>query len=67
MQCDNEPFQSLLLKPREAARALSICERTLWQLTNDGKIPSVRFGRNVRYDPHDLKRWIAAQKTQQCC
>jgi excisionase family DNA binding protein len=52
----------LLLKPREAAKALSISERTLWELTDHGKIPHVRIGRAVRYDPRDLQAWIDAQK-----
>lgn len=52
----------LLLRPRDAARALAISERTLWELTRRGSIPCVRVGRAVRYSPLDLKAWIEAQK-----
>jgi excisionase family DNA binding protein len=57
-----DSISKLLLTAREAARALAISERTLWSLTNNGDIPSVRIGRAVRYDPRDLDRWIERQK-----
>jgi len=53
----------LLLTTREAAKALAICERKLWELTNRGEIPAVRIGRAVRYDPRDLARFVESQKT----
>jgi excisionase family DNA binding protein len=52
----------LLLKPPEAARALAISERKLWQLTKDGEIRSVRIGRAVRYDLRDLQDYVDRQK-----
>lgn len=52
----------LLMTSREAATALAVSERTLWTLTNRGEIPAVRIGRSVRYDPHDLTRWISQLK-----
>lgn len=48
----------LLLKPKEAATALAISERTLWQLTKDRAIPCLRVGRAVRYDLSALQAWI---------
>ena len=53
-----------LLTVREAAGLLRISDRTLFTLTKDGQIPSVRVGRGVRYDEQDLARWIEAQKTR---
>lgn len=54
----------LLLTSREAAKAMNISERTLWTLTQAGEIPRVPFGsRGYRYDPEDLKAWIARRKT----
>lgn len=53
----------LLLTSRDAARLLAISERTLWGLTKVGKIPVVRIGRSIRYDRHDLTRWIEQNKT----
>ena len=49
----------LAVPPREAARLLSISERTLWGLTAPrGPIPAVRLGRSVRYDVGALRRWL---------
>jgi excisionase family DNA binding protein len=53
-----ETIQPLLLTPREAAKALAICERTLYALTKTGELPAVRMGRCVRYDLDALKAWI---------
>lgn len=62
--------EQLLLTPREAARTLSACERTLYGLTKSGEIPAVRFGpgkrQSVRYDRADLLAWIdRAKKSSQ--
>lgn len=55
----------LLLTTHEAARALSISERTLWSLTEPrGPIPCIRIGRAVRYAPRDLVNWIEQQKRE---
>ena len=51
-------FERLLLTPREAAKTLGICERTLYSLTKRGEIPVIRSGRIVRYSVDDLKAWI---------
>lgn len=53
----------LLLTAREAASTFSVCEKTLWSITEPrGDLPAVRIGRRVLYDPTDLRRWIDAQK-----
>jgi excisionase family DNA binding protein len=52
----------LLLTMREAAKALALSERTLWQLAKDGEIPRVEHGRLVRFDVADLRRWIEQNK-----
>ena len=54
--------EPLLLKPAEAAKALSMGARTLWSLTAGRQIPHVRIGKSVRYDPADLRAWIAEHK-----
>jgi excisionase family DNA binding protein len=53
---------ALLLRSRDAARALAIGERKLWELTKRNLIPCVRIGRSVRYSLPDLQAWIEAQK-----
>ena len=55
----------LALRPREAATALGISPRLLWQLTHDGHIPCVRVGsgkrRTVLYPTADLQAWLSQQ------
>ena len=55
----------LALRPREAAKALGISPRLLWQLTKDGHIPCVRVGsgkrRTVLYPLVDLQAWLTRQ------
>jgi excisionase family DNA binding protein len=60
-----QTIEPLLLTVRQAAKVLSISERTLFTLTQDGQIPAVRFGRSVRYDPVDLRAWINSAKKSQ--
>ena len=52
----------LLVTAKQAASMLAISERTLWQLTNDGHLPAVRFGRTVRYDLGDLRAFITSRR-----
>ena len=53
----------LALRPREAARALGISPRLLWQLTHDGHVPCVRVGsgkrRTILYPTADLQAWLS--------
>ena len=59
----NQNVQTLALRPREAAKALAISPRLLWQLTKDGEIPCVRVGsgkrRSVLYPVAQLQAWLA--------
>ncbi len=49
----------LLLRATDAAEALGLGTRKLWELTNRGIIPCVRIdGRAVRYVVADLERWV---------
>jgi len=50
----------LLWTVREAAKALGVCEKTLWTMTKNGETPSVRIGkRGVRYALDDIKQFMA--------
>jgi excisionase family DNA binding protein len=55
----------LALRPREAAKALGISPRHLWQLTKDGHVPCVRVGSGTRktvlYPVADLQAWLTRQ------
>lgn len=55
--------EPLLLSIRDTARALACCQKTVWQLTKDGKLPCVHLtGRAVRYDQRDVLAFIEASK-----
>lgn len=61
----NDPASPLALRPREAAKALGISPRLLWQLTKDGHVPCVRVGNGKRqavlYPLADLQAWLSRQ------
>ncbi len=55
----------LALRPRDAAKAIGIGERKLWEITADqtSGIPHVRFGKAIVYPVAELERWLAEQAT----
>lgn len=57
------PVLPLALRPREAATALGISERTLFAWTNDPNsgIPVIRIGNVVLYPVREAQDWLAAQ------
>ena len=53
----------LLIPARDAARMLSVSERTLWGITAPrGSLPCVRIGARCLYSPDALRAWIVAQE-----
>lgn len=52
------PEEELLLSTREAAKRLSISERTLFALTKSGQLPCVRLGMAKRYSVESIKNWV---------
>lgn len=59
-------IEPILLTARQAAKLLSLSERTLFSLTQSGRIPVVKIGeRGIRYDPADLRAWIDSAKKSQ--
>lgn len=51
--------QKLNLTYREAAHTLSVCERTVWALVNDGRLRAVRIGRAVRIPVSEIERFLS--------
>jgi excisionase family DNA binding protein len=49
------------LNAQEAAEALGISPRTLWQLTKQGNIPHLRLGSRVMYPQESLTKWANGQ------
>jgi len=57
-----QDIKSRLIKCRQAAAYLGICERKLWELEKNRRIPSVRIDRAVRFDIADLDIFIQQSK-----
>ena len=57
-----QPGEPLLISEAAAAKLLGVSPKALWQLRQENKIPHVRIGHRVLYDPNDLPKWIEAQK-----
>jgi excisionase family DNA binding protein len=57
------PIPCLSLRPREAAKALGVSERTLWDWTQRGDVPHVRRGKAILYPVDALRRWLNEQAT----
>jgi excisionase family DNA binding protein len=55
--------RNLLAKASEAATILRIRDRTLWKLTQRGKIECVRIDRSVRYSSAYLEEWVRSKSS----
>lgn len=51
----------LALRLREAAEAISVSDRTLWEWTKRGDVPHFRRGGTVLYPVDALRRWLDEQ------
>lgn len=51
----------LSMRPREAAKALGVSERLLWDWTNRGIVPHVRIGGVIVYPTDALRDWLRCQ------
>lgn len=60
---DTTPPAARLLKISEAASYLSVSERSVWFLIQDGRLPSIHWNRTRRIDRDDIDRFIQQQKT----
>ena len=54
----------LSLRAKEAAKALGISERTLWELTGKGIVPHIRLGKVLLYPVDSLRAWLQEQSQQ---
>ena len=51
-------LEGLLLTTKEASTALKISTRTLQTYRDQGTIPYIQFGREVRYRPDDIQQFL---------
>ena len=57
-------LEKLTYNAKEASECLGICERSLWSLTKQGKIPSIKIGRRVLYSREVLRKFVAGESLQ---
>ncbi len=57
----NGDVQRLALRPKEAAKALGLGARKLWELTNRGLIPHVRLDKAILYPVEAINKWLSEQ------
>ena len=59
-----EPIDApLLMTVRETARALGVCERTVWSMAGDGTLPRVELSKTItRFDQADILELIENRK-----
>ena len=55
-------MENLSVRPFDAAKLLSISERTLATWTKSEGLPSIKVGRIVLYSIPDLARWLESRK-----
>ncbi len=55
---DKPTAPCLAMRAREAAKALGVSERTLWDWTDKGQVPHIRRGRVVLYSVDALRQWL---------
>ena len=56
--------QQALWTYRQAAYAMGVCEKTIYNLKRSGQLPSVNFGGAVRFRPADVTRYIDSLVTE---
>jgi predicted DNA-binding transcriptional regulator AlpA len=56
---EDSDIPRLGLRPKEAARALGIGTRLLWEKTNCNEIPHVRIGKAIVYPVDSLREYLA--------
>ena len=63
MMSDQRPPMphALALRPKDAAKALGIGQRKLWQLTKAGVIPHLKLGTCTVYPVDELRAWLSDQ------
>lgn len=52
------PPLPLAMRPKVAARAIGVCERTLRSMTQRNEIPHARIGKCVIYPTAAVMRWL---------
>ena len=52
------PPLPLAMRPKVAAKAIGVSERTLWSMTKRGAIPHAKLGRSTVYPTAGILAWL---------
>ena len=61
MRSSETSVNEALWTVREAAAFLRLGRNTIYEWAASGKLPSVRLGSRIRFEPSALRRWVAVQ------
>ncbi len=61
-QNSSHDYTPLAVSMRDAARLLSVSERSVWSLVHSGKLPSIRIGRSVRIPMDALREYVGGAR-----
>ena len=61
MNTNPTPIPILAMRPRQAAEAIGVSERTLWSWTQAGDVPFIKRGKATLYPVRELTAWLSAQ------
>ena len=50
------------MTPDDVAELICVARKTVVTMARDGRIPHIRIGRFVRFDPTEIDRWIRNQR-----
>jgi excisionase family DNA binding protein len=61
---DTATTGAVLLDKDELAARLGVSERFVRRLVEERRIPYLKIGRFVRFDPVDIDRWLTPQRVE---
>lgn len=56
-----------LLTADQVAEQTGIPKSRVYELSRTGDLPAISFGRRYRYDPNELRSWLASGGTARDC
>ncbi len=51
-----------LLRPEDVAEILNVSRKTVVVMAREARIPCIRVGRLIRFDPNEISRWIGKNR-----
>jgi excisionase family DNA binding protein len=54
----------MLLTPDDVAELLQVNKSWVYEAARDGRIPHVRLGRYVRFEPEEIEAWLKTQRSE---